>query len=124
GSVLPPAAFWGAIGLKPPHGRISAAGVVPLCWSTDHVGIFTRRVEDCALALGVLAGHDPADRLSLSAPPDDYAAATAEPVPPRIGVLRALVERASPPLAGHLERLCGDLRAAGAIVSDVELPAS
>src|SRR6266508_3999191 len=58
GSVLRPAAYCGVVGLKPSHGRISAAGVLPLAWSLDHVGIFARTVEDCALALGLLAGFD------------------------------------------------------------------
>src|SRR5213593_1942099 len=74
GSVLRPAAYCGVVGFKPSHGRISAAGVVPLAWSLDHVGIFARTVEDCALALGLLAGFDAADPLSSSAAPDDYRA--------------------------------------------------
>src|SRR5512143_2344732 len=61
GSVLRPAAYCGVVGLKPTHGRISAAGVLALAASLDHVGVFARRVEDCALVLSLLAGADPAD---------------------------------------------------------------
>jgi Asp-tRNA(Asn)/Glu-tRNA(Gln) amidotransferase A subunit family amidase len=124
GSVLRPAAYCGVVGFKPSHGLISAAGVVPLAWSLDHVGIFARAVEDCALALGVLAGPDAADPLSSGVGPDDYAAAVARPVPPRLGVLGRLVERATPEMASHVEATVRLLRSAGALVSDVELPPS
>jgi Asp-tRNA(Asn)/Glu-tRNA(Gln) amidotransferase A subunit family amidase len=124
GSVLRPAAYCGVVGLKPSHGLISAAGVVPLAWSLDHVGIFARAVEDCALALGLLAGADAADPLSSGVAADDYLAAVARPVPPRLGVLRRLVERASPEMGTHIESVARAFRSAGALVSDVDLPPS
>ncbi|HET8577150.1 MAG TPA: amidase [Methylomirabilota bacterium] len=124
GSVLRPAAYCGVVGLKPTHGRISAAGVVPLSWSLDHVGIFSRRVEDCALALGLLAGADAADPLSSAAGVDDYAGAVAAAAPPRIGVLRPLFERATPDMAAHVEATARALEKAGATLVDVALPAS
>ncbi len=124
GSVLRPAAYCGVVGLKPSHGRISAAGVLPLAWSLDHVGIFARTVEDCALALGLLAGFDAADPLSSSAAPDDYWAAVAQPVAPRLGVLRWLVERATPEMAAHVVAIARAFRSAGALVGDVEPPPS
>lgn len=124
GSVLRPAAYCGVVGLKPTHGRISTAGVVPLSWSLDHVGIFSRRVEDCALALGLLAGQDAADPLLSAAGVDDYAAALAAAGPPRIGVLRALFERAAPEMAAHVEATTRALEKAGAVLVDVVLPPS
>jgi Asp-tRNA(Asn)/Glu-tRNA(Gln) amidotransferase A subunit family amidase len=124
GSVLRPAAYCGVVGFKPTHGRISAAGVLALAASLDHVGVFARRVEDCALVLSLLAGADPADPRSSPAPPDDYLAALAEPVPPRIGVLGSLVARATPEMAKHLEAILRGLEGAGARLVDVELPAS
>ena len=124
GSVLRPAAYCGVVGFKPTHGRISAAGVVPLSSSLDHVGIFARTVEDCALALGLLAGADAADPLSSGTPPDGYHAAVGSVVAPRLGVLRQLVERATPELASHIESIVGAFRSAGALVSDVVLPPS
>jgi len=122
GSVLRPAAYCGVVGLKPTHGRISTAGVLPLAWSLDHVGVFSRTVEDAALLLGVMAGPDPADPLSSPAAVDDYLSALADPAPPRLGVLRALVERAGPEVAAHVERVTRALREAGAAVSDAALP--
>jgi Asp-tRNA(Asn)/Glu-tRNA(Gln) amidotransferase A subunit family amidase len=124
GSVQRPAAYCGVVGFKPTHGRVSAAGVVPLSWSQDHVGVFARSVEDVLLALSVMAGHDPADPLSSAAPVDDYLSAIAEPAPPRLGVLRALLDRAAGETAAHVDSVARALRAAGAQVVDVALPPS
>src|SRR5213594_810420 len=55
GSVLRPAAYCGVVGFKPTHGLVSTAGVIPLAWSLDHVGVFTRGVADAALVFSVLA---------------------------------------------------------------------
>jgi Asp-tRNA(Asn)/Glu-tRNA(Gln) amidotransferase A subunit family amidase len=57
GSVLRPAAYCGVVGLKATHGLVPADGVIPLAWSLDHVGCFTRSVADAALVLAVLAGR-------------------------------------------------------------------
>ncbi len=124
GSVLRPAAYCGVVGFKPSHGRISAAGVVPLSWSFDHVGIFARAVEDCALALSVLAGFDPADPLSSPLAADDYLRPMAGAGPPRIGMLRSLLERATPEMAGHVEAAAARLKEGGAQLVDVPLPVS
>jgi Asp-tRNA(Asn)/Glu-tRNA(Gln) amidotransferase A subunit family amidase len=124
GSVLRPAAFCGVVGLKPTHGRISAAGVVPLAASTDHVGTFSRSVEDAALALGLMAGADPLDPLSSAWPVDDYTRGLADPPVPRLGLMRSLLARATPEVAAHVEAAARDFAAAGATVVDVALPAS
>jgi len=124
GSVLRPAAYCGVVGFKPTHGRISTAGVVPLAWSTDHVGIFSRSVEDVALALGLVAGPDPLDPLSASVPVDDYLRALSDPPAPRIGLLRSLLERATPEVRSHIEAVARALVTAGATISDVAMPAS
>jgi len=97
GSVLRPAAYCGAVGFKPTHGRISAVGVTPLAWSLDHVGVLCRSVEDAALALSIMAGHDPADPHSAAMPVEDYVSALASPAAPRIGVLRSLIGAPSRP---------------------------
>jgi len=114
GSVLRPAAYCGVVGLKPTHGRISAAGVLELAGSLDHVGVFARAVEDCALALAVLAGGDPS--------PGDYLGAVREPAAPRLGVLASFLARATPEMGKHLEAVTRHLASAGAILVDVTLP--
>src|SRR5437879_305268 len=58
GSVLRPAAYCGVVGFKGTHGLVPVAGVIPLAWSLDHVGVLTRSVADAALAMSVLAGRD------------------------------------------------------------------
>jgi Asp-tRNA(Asn)/Glu-tRNA(Gln) amidotransferase A subunit family amidase len=116
GSVLRPAAYCGVVGLKPTHGRISAAGVLELAGSLDHVGVFARAVEDCALALAVLVGGEPA--------PDDYVGAVVDPPAPRLGVLAPFLARATPEMGKHLEAVTRGLEAAGARLEDVALPAA
>ncbi|MFD3547945.1 amidase [Streptomyces sp. NPDC058655] len=72
GSIRVPAALNGVVGLKPTYGLVPRHGVTSLSWSLDHVGPVTRTVEDAALVLNVLAGHDPRDPASLDAPAVDH----------------------------------------------------
>ena len=124
GSVLRPAAYCGVVGFKPSHGRISTAGVVPLAWSLDHIGVFSRSVEDAALTLGLLAGADVADPRSSAAPVDNYLAGLIDPPAPRLGFLRPLLERTTPEMSTHLEMVVQALRDQGAGVVEVDLPPS
>jgi aspartyl-tRNA(Asn)/glutamyl-tRNA(Gln) amidotransferase subunit A len=72
GSIRIPAALCGVVGIKPTFGRVSKHGVFPLAWSLDHVGPITRTVEDNAMMLNALAGHDPEDPYSLDLPEEDF----------------------------------------------------
>ncbi|MFQ5873470.1 MAG: amidase [Dehalococcoidia bacterium] len=72
GSVRLPAAMCGVVGIRPTYGRVSRHGIFPMCWSMDSAGPMTRTVEDCALLLGIISGHDPQDRLSSKLPVPDY----------------------------------------------------
>jgi aspartyl-tRNA(Asn)/glutamyl-tRNA(Gln) amidotransferase subunit A len=71
GSVRNPAALCGTVGLKTTVGRISRAGVYPLSWTLDSVGVFTRSVEDAALVYQTLQGPDPNDEITAGIRPDD-----------------------------------------------------
>ena len=126
GSTLRPAAYNGIVGLKPTYGRISTYGVVPLAWSTDTVGILTRSVLDAALMLQAMAGHDPNDSNSSAVPLDDYVAAVkVQAKPPRIGVVREFFyDNAQEDVRSHTESVVDLLRQAGAVVREVQLPAS
>jgi aspartyl-tRNA(Asn)/glutamyl-tRNA(Gln) amidotransferase subunit A len=72
GSIRQPAAFCGCVGLKPTYGRVSRYGGIALASSLDQIGPLARNVEDCALVLSVIAGHDPRDATSSPLPADDY----------------------------------------------------
>ncbi len=61
GSIRIPAGLSGVVGLKATYGRVPRSGVVPHTWSLDHAGPLTRRVEDCAIVLAAIAGHDARD---------------------------------------------------------------
>src|SRR6059058_4122871 len=61
GSIRQPAAFTGTVGLKPTYGRCSRWGVVAFASSLDQAGPMTRTVEDCALLMTSMSGHDPKD---------------------------------------------------------------
>ena len=73
GSIRLPAAACGIVGLKPTFGRVSRRGAWPLSWSLDHMGPMARTVEDAALALECLAGHDPEDPWSAREPAGGFA---------------------------------------------------
>jgi aspartyl-tRNA(Asn)/glutamyl-tRNA(Gln) amidotransferase subunit A len=71
GSIVRPAAFCGTVGLKPTFGRVSRHGVHPLAWTLDHPGPMARTVRDAAVLLEAIAGPDPNDPTTLSAPPPE-----------------------------------------------------
>ena len=72
GSIRIPAGLSGVVGLKATYGRVPRTGVMPHTWSLDHAGPLTRRVEDAALVLGVIAGHDRGDVGAADIPVGDY----------------------------------------------------
>ena len=107
GSILRPAAYNGVVGLKPTYGRVSRRGIVPLAWTLDHAGPIVRSVEDAALVLGVLAGHDPLDPRSLQARPFRPGAARTALRQPRLGLLTDFVDRAQADVRAHVARRGG-----------------
>jgi aspartyl-tRNA(Asn)/glutamyl-tRNA(Gln) amidotransferase subunit A len=124
--VRGPAAWCGTVGIKATYGRVSRRGVFPLSWTLDHIGPLARSVEDAAITLQVLAGHDPQDPASADVPVPDYRADLEKGVAGlRIGIPRAFFATASATTAeavAGLDRIAAQLRAAGAMVEDIELP--
>jgi aspartyl-tRNA(Asn)/glutamyl-tRNA(Gln) amidotransferase subunit A len=125
GSVLRPAAFCGVVGVKPTYGWVSRRGVVPLAWSLDHVGVFTRSVADAALVVSVLAAHDPADPSSTTLSTPDVARVAAAPPAraPRLGLIgEPFLGQATGEARAHFDDVARTLAARGAHVEPVRLP--
>ena len=125
GSVLRPAAYNGVVGFKASYGRVSRYGVIPVSWSLDTMGWMTRSVADAALLLQVLAGPDVNDPVAAAAAVPDYAAALANPQPPRIGLLRRFFyDNADAETRQHTDAIMERLAQAGAPVEELPLPSS
>ncbi len=124
GSIRIPASLCGVVGLKPSSGRVSRSGVFPLSERFDHAGPLTRTVEDSALILQTIAGHDPDDPVSVDVPVPDYLADLergAEGV--RVGVPRdAQWAGASDEVSAACESALATLEGLGAKIEDVSLP--
>lgn len=125
GSIRQPSSLCGVVGMKPTYGRVSRHGVFPQGSSMDQVGPVTRTVEDCALLLGAIAGHDPLDPTSSAEPVPDYVSALeAPPDEIRLGVIGAGNDPGcDPDVAAGVERALDDLAAMGATLVPVEMPA-
>ena len=124
GSVRQPAAFCGVSALKPSYGRVSRYGLIAFASSLDQIGVFGRTVEDLAVLLGVIAGHDPRDSTSMNLPVPDYTAAlTGDIRGLRVGVPREyFIEGMQPEVEGAVRAAIDQLAALGAQVCEISLP--
>jgi aspartyl-tRNA(Asn)/glutamyl-tRNA(Gln) amidotransferase subunit A len=125
GSIRGPAALCGIVGLKPTYGLVSRHGVYANSFSFDHAGPMTWTVEDCAIMLQVIAGHDPRDPASAARPVPDYRAALSGDIRGlRIGIVRHLHEddcAVTPEVCAALEEAFGVFRSLGATLGEVRL---
>jgi aspartyl-tRNA(Asn)/glutamyl-tRNA(Gln) amidotransferase subunit A len=124
GSIRQPASFCGLVGVKPTYGRCSRFGVVAFASSLDHPGPFARTVQDSAILLGSMSGHDPKDSTSASVPVPDFEAACRRGVKGmRIGVPKEYrVDGMPAEIEALWQQGIAWLRAAGAEIVDVSLP--
>ena len=124
GSIRQPGSFTGTVAVKPTYGVVSRYGIVAFGSSLDQVGPFARSVEDAALTLNAISGHDPLD--CTSQPIDtDFTANLAEGVAGmRIGIVPAFMnaEGLTAEVKAKVEEAAEHLRAAGAELVEVDLP--
>ena len=120
-SVRKPAGYAGLVGMKPTWGRISRYGLFPFAPSLDHVGYFTRSVEDSALALAVLAGRDLEDSTSSTRPVEDYTRLLKTDLKGvRVAVIKEIMDTISnPSVLKAFDQSVNALREAGAVVDYV-----
>jgi aspartyl-tRNA(Asn)/glutamyl-tRNA(Gln) amidotransferase subunit A len=125
GSIRGPAALCGIVGLKPTYGLVSRHGVYANSFSFDHAGPMTWTVEDCAIMLQAIAGHDPNDPASATRPAPDYRAALNGDIGGlRIGVVRHLHEDDCPvtsEVAAALDEAFAVFRSLGVALGEVRL---
>ena len=124
GSVRQPASYCGVVGLKPTYGRVSRYGLIAYASSLDQIGPVTKDVADAALLLQAIAGHDPRDSTSSTAPVPDYRAALNGDVRGlKVGLAREHFPAAlDAEVAAATQDAANALVDAGAELVDVELP--
>jgi aspartyl-tRNA(Asn)/glutamyl-tRNA(Gln) amidotransferase subunit A len=124
GSIRQPASFCGVVGLKPTYGLVSRFGLVAYASSLDQIGPFGRTVEDAAILLGAIAGHDPQDSTSLNIDIPDY---TQYLIPElkgkRVGVItETFGEGLDSVVAAAVHAALQQLKALGAEVQEISCP--
>jgi aspartyl-tRNA(Asn)/glutamyl-tRNA(Gln) amidotransferase subunit A len=124
GSIRQPASHCGVVGLKPSYGRVSRYGLVAFASSLDQIGPLARSVEDAALILQAIAGHDPRDTTSLDAAVPDYLAGIHDGVKGlRLGIPKEYFgEGIDPAVRRQVEQSIQLLAEQGAEIVDISLP--
>ena len=124
GSIRQPASFCGIVGLKPTYGLVSRYGLVAFASSLDQIGPFARTVEDAALLLGAIAGHDALDSTSCPISVPDYRAELARrPGPWKLGVPKEYFGAGLDSEVGDAIRAAIEFyRAAGCEIREISLP--
>ena len=124
GSIRQPAAFTGTVGIKPTYGRCSRWGVVAFASSLDQAGPIAKTVEDAAILLKSMSGHDPKDSTSLDIETPDYPSFVGKSVKGlRVGIPKEYRVDGMPPEIEKLwEQGIAWLKEAGCEIVEVSLP--
>jgi aspartyl-tRNA(Asn)/glutamyl-tRNA(Gln) amidotransferase subunit A len=126
GSIRQPAAFCGVVGLKPTYGLVSRYGLIAFASSLDQIGPLGRTVEDVALALGTIAGHDPRDSTSFKTEMPDYRAEIRKRRGPwKLGIPKEYFGAGlDPEIGAAVEKAIAFYRELGCEIKEVSLPHS
>ena len=124
GSIRQPAAFCGLVGLKPTYGTVARYGLLAYANSLDQIGPITRDVEDAALLLNVITGHDPKDSTSVQMEQADYTAFLKEDLAGmRIALPKEYYELDyNPEVKESVLAAVKKMEAEGAVVEEVSIP--
>ena len=124
GSIRQPAALCGVVGLKPTYGRVSRYGMVAFASSLDQAGPLATNVEDTALLLDAIAGHDNLDTTSAPVPAPSFFESVNQPLEGlRVGIVKEhFAEGLDPEVKQQVELAIDKYRELGAELVDVELP--
>lgn len=124
GSIRQPAAFTGTVGMKPTYGRCSRWGIVAFASSLDQAGPITQTVEDSAIMLRSMSGHDAKDSTSAPNSVPDFEAATRKGVKGlKIGIPKEYrVDGMSAEIQALWDQAADWLRKEGAEIVEVSLP--
>ncbi|MCL5271548.1 MAG: Asp-tRNA(Asn)/Glu-tRNA(Gln) amidotransferase subunit GatA [bacterium] len=124
GSIRQPAALCGVVGLKPTYGLVSRYGLVAFASSLDQIGPFARTVEDAAILLEAIAGHDPLDSTSAPIEPPAFRRSLGRPVAGlRIGLPKEyFIPGVVPEVESAVRAAVEALAAQGAEVIELSLP--
>ncbi|MBQ9095178.1 MAG: Asp-tRNA(Asn)/Glu-tRNA(Gln) amidotransferase subunit GatA [Akkermansia sp.] len=126
GSIRQPASHCGIVGMKPTYGRISRYGLVAFASSLDQIGPLTQNVEDAALLLNVLCGHDAKDSTSSTHATEDFTAKLGQSIAGvRIGLPKEYLSSGnSPQVTAAINLVVQKLTELGAEIVEVSLPHS
>lgn len=124
GSIRQPAAFCGVVGLKPTYGRVSRYGLIAFGSSFDQIGPITKTVEDSAILMNVLAGHDERDSTSAPNSVPDYTKALRRDVKGlKVGLPKEyFIEGIDPEIEKSVRGAAEVLKKLGAQIKEVTLP--
>jgi aspartyl-tRNA(Asn)/glutamyl-tRNA(Gln) amidotransferase subunit A len=124
GSIRQPSALCNVVGLKPTYGLVSRYGLIAFASSLDQIGPFARTVEDAAILLGAIAGHDPLDSTSFQAEIPDYRHALgARKGPWRLGIAREyFAEGLDPEVGAAVQAAIEHYRGLGCEIREISLP--